>query len=114
MVRHRVQSSAKDGTAYYVVVEFVDARGSRHTFEARSSGVKGLPVGGGIPVRYLPDTPQAAARIDLTRRRIGDVAFRLAGGSLFTAKWTAFMHAGAKDHATEAPRSNSRPTRSVR
>lgn len=83
VVRHRRQTR-KDGTVYFAVVEFVDAQGGRHTFEGRSSGVKGLPVGGGVPVRYLPDAPKRA-RIDLTRRRIWDVAFPLALGTLFTA-----------------------------
>lgn len=83
VVRHRVDFG-KDGPVYFAVVEFGDAQGGRHTFQARSSGVKGLPVGGGVPVRYLPDAPKRA-RIDLTRRRIGDVAFPLAVGTLFTA-----------------------------
>ena len=65
-------------------VEFVDAQGSRHTFQAGSSGVKGLPVGGGVPVRYLPDAPKRA-RIDLTRRLMWDVAFPVAVGVLFSA-----------------------------
>ncbi|WP_255955146.1 DUF3592 domain-containing protein [Streptomyces odontomachi] len=83
VVRHRVHSG-KDGPVYFAVVEFVDVQGGRHTFQARSSGVRGLPVGGAVPVRYLPDAPKGA-RIDLTRRRVGDIAFPLAVGSLFTA-----------------------------
>ncbi|MEV0119791.1 DUF3592 domain-containing protein [Streptomyces sp. NPDC050844] len=86
VVRHHyVEGSGVDGgPVYFAVVEFVDAQGSRHTFQAGSSGVKGFPVGGGVPVRYLPEAPNRA-RIDLRRRRIGEVAARLAGGSLFTA-----------------------------
>ncbi|GHJ34569.1 hypothetical protein Sm713_01780 [Streptomyces sp. TS71-3] len=85
VVRHRVQHSGRDGgPVHFAVVEFVDAQGGRHTFQAGSSGVKGLPVGGEVPVRYLPQTPRGA-RIDLRRRRIGEVAARFAGGTLFTA-----------------------------
>ncbi|MFI6376953.1 DUF3592 domain-containing protein [Streptomyces sp. NPDC050546] len=84
VVRHRVESSAKDGTFYFAVVEFVDAQGGRHTIESRSSGVKGLPVGGGVPVRYLPGGPEDA-RIDLTGRRIGEIGSLFAVGALFTA-----------------------------
>lgn len=83
VVRHLVRSS-KDGLSYFAVVEFVDLQGSRHTFQAESSGVKGLPVGGGVPVRYLPDAPDDT-RIDLTRRAVGDVAGPLAVGTIFTA-----------------------------
>ncbi|MFI5609426.1 DUF3592 domain-containing protein [Amycolatopsis sp. NPDC051903] len=82
VVRHRVDSG-KDGPVRFAMVEFVDAQGSRHTFQARSSGVKGLRVGGGVPVRYLPDDPKRA-RIDLTRRLTGDVAFPFAVGVLFS------------------------------
>ncbi|MFD5506502.1 DUF3592 domain-containing protein [Streptomyces sp. NPDC127051] len=85
VVRHHTDGPRADGgPVYFAVVEFVDAQGSRHTFQARSSGVKGLPVGGGVPVRYLPEAPQGA-RIDLRRRRIAEVASLLAGGILFTA-----------------------------
>ncbi|WP_420865368.1 DUF3592 domain-containing protein [Streptomyces pathocidini] len=72
------------GPVYFAVVEFVDAQGSRHTFQAGSSGVKGFPVGGGVPVRYLPEAPKSA-RIDLRGRRLGEVAARLVGGTLFLA-----------------------------
>lgn len=92
VVRHRGHSG-KDGPVYFAVVEFVDAQGGRHTFQARSSGVKGLPVGGGVPVRYLPDAPKRA-RIDLTRRRIGDVVFPLAIGILFTAIGISMLATG--------------------
>jgi len=85
VVSHHRRSSGKGhGPVYFAVVEFADAQGGRHTLQAGSSGVKGLPVGGGVPVLYLPDAPKAA-RIDLTRRRIGEVASLLAGGTLFTA-----------------------------
>ncbi|MBB5120470.1 MULTISPECIES: DUF3592 domain-containing protein [Streptomyces] len=85
VVRHHVEGSEMDGgLVYFAVVEFVDAQGGRHTFQAGSSGVKGLPVGGEVPVRYLPQAPNSA-RIDLRRRRIGEVAARFAGGTLFTA-----------------------------
>ncbi|MFD8825693.1 DUF3592 domain-containing protein [Streptomyces sp. NPDC059605] len=84
VVRHRRSSSGRGDAVHFAVVEFVDARGGRHTFESGSSGVKGLPVGGRVPVRYVPDAP-AQARIDLAGRRIGDVALPFMGGGLFTA-----------------------------
>ncbi|MER5302807.1 DUF3592 domain-containing protein [Streptomyces lasiicapitis] len=85
VVRHHVTGSEMDGgLVYFAVIEFVDAQGGRHTFQAGSSGVKGLPVGGGVPVRYLPEAPKSA-RIDLLGRRIGEVAAALAVGTLFTA-----------------------------
>ncbi|MGN5633522.1 DUF3592 domain-containing protein [Streptomyces sp. AC154] len=86
VVRHDLRGAGKDGgpPSRTAVVEFVDARGSRHTLQAGSSGVKGLPVGGEVPVRYLHDVPERA-RIDLIGKRIVDVAFPLALGTLFTA-----------------------------
>ncbi|MFI1227630.1 MULTISPECIES: DUF3592 domain-containing protein [unclassified Streptomyces] len=84
VIRHHRSSSGKvHGTVFFAVVEFVDALGSRHTFQAGSSGVKGLPVGSGVPVVYLAEAPKTA-RINLTRRGIGEVASLLAGGTLFT------------------------------
>ncbi|MFE2375723.1 DUF3592 domain-containing protein [Streptomyces sp. NPDC059398] len=83
VVRHHMESG-KDGPSYFAVVEFVDVQGSRHTFRSSSSGIRGLPVGGAVPVSYLPDAP-AGARIALTGRRVWDVAFPLAIGALFTA-----------------------------
>lgn len=81
VVRHHVDYG-KDGPVHFAVVEFVDAQGSRHTFRAGSSGVKGLPVGGGVPVHYLPDAPKGAR---IARRWSRDVAFPLAVGTLFAA-----------------------------
>lgn len=81
---HESGTKRHGGPAYFAVVEFVDAQGIRHIFQSSSSGVNGLPVGGRVPVRYHPDTPKLA-RIDLASRRIGDVVFLFAGGSLFTA-----------------------------
>ncbi|MEV8443535.1 DUF3592 domain-containing protein [Actinosynnema sp. NPDC051121] len=83
VVRHRVDHS-HDDPVYFAVVEFVDARGIRHTFQSSTSGVKGLPVGGEVPVRYLPDAPQRA-RIDHSRIRTWQVLFPLAGGTVITA-----------------------------
>ncbi|GAA2654104.1 DUF3592 domain-containing protein [Streptomyces lunalinharesii] len=84
VVRHHESNSGNEGgPSYFAVVEFVDAQGTRHEFQSKSSGVKGLPVGGRVPVRYLSDAPKAA-RIDLATRRLWDVAFPLAAGSLFT------------------------------
>lgn len=86
VVRHRLNSAGRDGgpPVRFAMVEFVDTRGSRHTFQSRSSGVKGLPVGAGVPVCYLHEAPKSA-RIDLARRRIGDTTALLAGGALFTS-----------------------------
>lgn len=84
VVRHHREGSGMDGDpVYFAIVEFADTRGSRHTFQAGSSGVKGFPVGGGVPVRYLPDAPKSA-RIDLRGRRIGEVTALLAGSTVFT------------------------------
>ncbi|MFI6344224.1 DUF3592 domain-containing protein [Streptomyces sp. NPDC050560] len=80
VVRHHMRSG-KDGPTYFAVVEFVDSQGGRHTFQSLSSGVRGLPVGGGVPVRYSPASPEGA-RIDLTRRRVWDVAFPAAVGAV--------------------------------
>ncbi|MEW2548610.1 DUF3592 domain-containing protein [Streptomyces sp. NPDC047002] len=84
VVRHRRSGSAKDGVSYTAVVGFFDAQGSRHEFEAGLSGVKGLPVGGAAPVLYLPGAPKTA-RVDLAGKRIGNVAFPMAIGGVFTA-----------------------------
>ncbi|MFB7953037.1 MULTISPECIES: DUF3592 domain-containing protein [unclassified Streptomyces] len=84
VVSHRRSSSGRGDAVHFAVVEFVDERGGRHTFESGSSGVGGLPVGGRVPVRYVSDAPEHA-RIDLTGRRIGDVALPFMGGGLFTA-----------------------------
>lgn len=81
VVRHRAQSG-KGGPVYFAVVEFVDAQGSRHTFEAGASGVKGLPIGGEVPVRYLPGVPKGA-RFDLAGRRVWEIAFPIALGTVF-------------------------------
>ncbi|MET8468727.1 DUF3592 domain-containing protein [Streptomyces sp. NPDC006422] len=79
---HRSTGGREGGPVFYAVVEYADARGARHTFQAGSSGVKNLPVGRDVPVRYLPDVPRTA-RIDLAGRRIGEVMALLAGGALF-------------------------------
>ncbi|NLU68225.1 DUF3592 domain-containing protein [Streptomyces sp. HNM0574] len=84
VVRHHESHSGNSGPSYFAVVEFLDARGGRHTFQAASSGVKGLPVGGPAPVLYRPDDPETA-RIALTGRRIGDVVLLLTFGTVFTA-----------------------------
>lgn len=83
VVRHSVDHT-HNNPAYFAVVEFFDAQGIRHTFRTSSSGVKGLPVGGEVPVRYSPDAPQRA-RIDQRRKRIEQVVVPLAGGTVITA-----------------------------
>ncbi|MFG2672766.1 DUF3592 domain-containing protein [Streptomyces sp. NPDC048445] len=86
VVGHSLRGAGKDGgpPSRTAVVEFVDARGSRHTLQPGMSGVKGLPVGGEVPVRYLLDAPEGA-RIDRTGKRVGEVGFPLVLGTLFTA-----------------------------
>ncbi|MDT9688472.1 DUF3592 domain-containing protein [Streptomyces sp. P9(2023)] len=84
VVHHNMSRSGHRGSpSYFAVVEFVDAEGRRHAFRSSSSGVEGLPVGGHVPVRYLPDAP-TAARIDLSRRRTADILLPFMGGGLFT------------------------------
>nr|WP_237536791.1 DUF3592 domain-containing protein [Streptomyces sp. SID5785] len=86
VVGHRRETSgrANSGPVFYAVVEFADAHGARHTVPAKSSGVKGLPVGGAVPVRYLRDAPETA-RLDLPGRRFTEIASVLGTGTLFTA-----------------------------
>ncbi|MFF3172658.1 DUF3592 domain-containing protein [Streptomyces sp. NPDC057900] len=81
VVSHNV-SSGPNGGGTFPVVEFVDAQGRRHTFQSRSSGIRRLPVGGEVPVRYSPADPNVA-RIDLVGRRIFDVGILLLVGALF-------------------------------
>ncbi|MGW2341637.1 hypothetical protein [Streptomyces sp. NPDC001661] len=49
VVRHdRSDVGRHGGPVHFAVVEFADTYGGRHTFQAGSSGVKGLPVGGAL------------------------------------------------------------------
>jgi hypothetical protein len=81
VVHHRV-SYSKEGATYFAIVEFLDQQGVRHSFQAGSSGVKRLPIGSAVPVRYLPG-PQPAARI-FTSKRIGDVVGLSLGALVFS------------------------------
>ncbi|MEV0639452.1 DUF3592 domain-containing protein [Streptomyces sp. NPDC050619] len=83
VVRHREKRIQK-GTTYFAVVDFVDAQGTRHEFEARVSGVKGLPVGGQAPVVYLLGAPKTA-RIDHAQKRLESIGIPLLVGIAFTA-----------------------------
>ncbi|MFG3257925.1 DUF3592 domain-containing protein [Streptomyces sp. NPDC048172] len=83
VVRHRV-SRHQGSNSYFAVVGFTDAQGIRHEFEAKVSGVAGLPVGGRAPVRYLPGAPKTA-RIDGSRQRLWGLALPLLVGTAFTA-----------------------------
>ena len=83
VVRHR--SKRQQGkTTYLAVVNFVDAQGNPHEFEAKSSGVKGLPVGGPAPVHYLPGAPKTA-RLDISGKRLESIITPFVVGIAFTA-----------------------------
>lgn len=85
VVRHRRGTSPRGGGEYFTaVVGFVDPHGRSWECEAKSSGVKGLPVGGPAPVRYVPGAPEGA-RLDLTGKRLESILGVLAIGTLFTA-----------------------------
>ncbi|MFG2324552.1 DUF3592 domain-containing protein [Streptomyces sp. NPDC048568] len=81
---HRSTGTRGEGVTFTAVVEFTDAQGCSHQFQARTSGVKRLPVGGRAPVRYLPGAP-STARVDLTGKRVESVVLPLGAGGLFTA-----------------------------
>ncbi|WP_432080972.1 DUF3592 domain-containing protein [Streptomyces sp. WAC 04229] len=81
---HRGTGTRGEGVTFTAVVEFTDAQGCSHQFQARTSGVKRLPVGGRAPVRYLPGTP-GTARVDLTGKRVESVVLPLGAGGLFVA-----------------------------
>ncbi|WP_428934470.1 DUF3592 domain-containing protein [Streptomyces sp. ACT015] len=82
VVRHRIDSAGRDGTATFAVITFADAGGARHTFQAQASGVRHLPVGAEVPVRYLDRNP-GVARIDLTGKKLANIAIPLLVGVLF-------------------------------
>ncbi|MGQ4514144.1 DUF3592 domain-containing protein [Streptomyces sp. DW26H14] len=81
VVRHDRDHPGQGRSVSFAVVEFVDTRGVRHRFQSSSSGVRRLPVGGEVPVRYSPDDPNVA-RIDLAGRKILNVVFPLLGGAV--------------------------------
>ncbi|MEU9189555.1 DUF3592 domain-containing protein [Streptomyces sp. NPDC048484] len=83
VVRHHA-SRNQGGFHYFAVISFVDAQGSPHEFQANGSGVKGLPVGGRAPVRYLPDAPKTA-RLDTAWQRFLGIALPFGIGIVFTA-----------------------------
>ncbi|GAA2088664.1 hypothetical protein GCM10009801_52480 [Streptomyces albiaxialis] len=83
VVRHR-SSRHQGSVSYFAVVRFVDERGGPHEFEAKVSGVTGLPVGGPAPVRYLPGAPKTA-RLDGSGQRFWGLALPLLIGTAFTA-----------------------------
>lgn len=84
VIRHRMESAPQGASVAFVVVNFVDAQGGSHEFQAKTSGVKGLPVGGRASVLYLPDDPETA-RLDLAWRRFGNVSVPLLSGIALTA-----------------------------
>ncbi|WP_344566580.1 DUF3592 domain-containing protein [Streptomyces axinellae] len=83
VVRHR-RKSGNEGPVSFAVVNFVDTQGSPREFQHRASGVKGLPVGGHVPVLYLPGAPESA-RLDLSAKRFQTVGMPFAGGLGFMA-----------------------------
>ncbi|MFD0021758.1 DUF3592 domain-containing protein [Streptomyces sp. NPDC058382] len=82
VVRHHADSVGRDSTAVFAIIEFADADGVLHTFQAQSSGVKQLPVGDEVPVRYRADYP-TIARIDLAGKKLANIAIPLLVGALF-------------------------------
>ncbi|NGO46018.1 DUF3592 domain-containing protein [Streptomyces ureilyticus] len=87
--RHRVQK----GDVFFAVVNFVDAQGISHEFEAKVSGVKGLPVGGQAPVLYLLGAPKTA-RVDDSRKRLESMGLPLVFGTVFTAAAIWMLYTG--------------------
>ncbi|MYQ76050.1 MULTISPECIES: DUF3592 domain-containing protein [unclassified Streptomyces] len=77
VVRHRIDSAGRDSTA-----TFADAGGTRHTFQAQASGVRRLPVGADVPVRYLAHNP-SVARVSLTGKKLANIGIPLLVGVLF-------------------------------
>lgn len=83
VVRHHSKRS-QGGFVFYAVINFVDVQGSPHEFQAAGSGVKGLPVGGRAPVRYLPGAPKTA-RLDTSWQRFLGIVLPFGIGIAFTA-----------------------------
>ncbi|WP_329028271.1 MULTISPECIES: DUF3592 domain-containing protein [unclassified Streptomyces] len=82
VVRHHVDSAGRGTTAAFAVIEFADTEGVLHTFQAQASGVKRLPVGNEVPVRYRADYP-TIARIDLAGKKRANILIPLLVGALF-------------------------------
>lgn len=82
VIRHHA-SRNQGGVDYFAVINFVDARGGSHEFQANGSGVKDLPVGGRAPVRYLPGAPKTAC-LDTPRQRLLGIALPFGIGIAFT------------------------------
>jgi hypothetical protein len=79
VVRHRRQQGTDGG--YHAVVQFVDAQGTVHEFQAAVSGTKGLPVGGRAPVVYLPGVPKSG-RLDLASKLLSALWFPAVAGTV--------------------------------
>ncbi|MFF7609220.1 DUF3592 domain-containing protein [Streptomyces parvulus] len=87
LVVHHSRSTGtrgEGGATFTAVVEFTDTQGRPHQFQARTSGVKHLPVGARTPVRYLPHSP-GTARVDLAGKRAESLVLPLGAGGLFIA-----------------------------
>ncbi|GAA3164953.1 MULTISPECIES: DUF3592 domain-containing protein [Streptomyces] len=83
VVRHDVRSGGRGGGEVSTLVAgFVDAQGRAHEFSAHMSGVRGYPVGGRIPVWYVPGSPKTA-RIDDSKHRVGNILGPLMGSIVF-------------------------------
>ncbi len=92
VVRHR-RERIQRGTVFFAVVNFVDAQGTSHEFEAKVSGVRGLPVGGQAPVVYLLGAPKTA-RLDHSRKRLESIGLPLVAGIVFTAAAIWMLYTG--------------------
>ncbi|WP_157894793.1 DUF3592 domain-containing protein [Streptantibioticus cattleyicolor] len=92
VVRHTV-SSTGETRSRHAVVGFVDADGTSHEYRSALSGTGKLPVGGEVPMIYLPGAP-AKARIDIASRRWGQVAVLMLFGVAFTAVGLLSMVSG--------------------
>ncbi|WP_420036083.1 DUF3592 domain-containing protein [Streptomyces sp. cg28] len=98
VVRHRIDSAGRDSTATFAVITFADAGGARHTFQAQASGVRSLPVGAEVPVRYLARNP-SVARIDRAGKKLANIGIPLLVGALFFGGAVAgAMTQGSGDH----------------
>lgn len=84
VVRHHKTKGLGKTTNHFAVVNFVDAQGNRHEFQANVSGVEGLPVGRHAPVIYLPGNPKNA-RLDIASKRLWSIVLPLMIGITFTA-----------------------------
>ncbi|MFJ4440337.1 DUF3592 domain-containing protein [Streptomyces sp. NPDC088923] len=88
--RGRVVSHNAAHDTVFAIIGFTDAYGTRYTFQSQSSGVRKLPLGREVPVRYEAHNPNIA-RIDLPGRKIVNIGIPaligawLLGAAIFLA-----------------------------